>query len=516
MNFTVEHCTSVTNTHDEVDRSMYTSASDNDHLVKEISKLEAEKKQLEQEVEELKGHNKKLVDTREALEKKLDGIEEEKMTEVRRLEKQIEYMTDQQNTIEKLAEDEELDKSNELGEKGLTMQTTLDVFRSELDHYKLLVKEKEELLQQEMIKFKVKNAELLGMQVAIVKEKDALLDSQAKSIVELTNKLKMRVENVEYERNQKSTAEIDKESLEENLKELKAELSQAKATCEHLKLSLEKQEKDKLDQLKLVNQEKDLELSRVENETRKQLVELQSTISSLRDKMVELTTGNSLMSDTIKKLRTELEEKTVQISDLELSITNLKSKLNDAGEKRFEVEKIYKNEVAEKEKVILELTTSYETLSQKFEAETSKFQESEQEIDKLTLALKNHKENEAQLEAKIAEFEMDMKENNKTVGSLTLQLKDAREKVSLADEILANISQAKEAKNKEVESLSLQLKEYTEKSETHNRQISQYQNDISIMEETNSKEFRKKEAVIEEKERSIEKLKEQNSSLGTD
>ena len=521
MNFTVEHCTSVADPHDEVDCSMYTSASDNDHLVKEITKLEAEKKKLEQEVEELKIHNQKLLDLQEALEKKLDGVEEEKMVEVR-LEKQIEYMTDQQNSIEESGEEEKLDTSNKLEEKGLTMQATLDYFRTELDHYKLKVKEKEELLQEEIIKSKeqeLKNAELLRMQ----EEKDTLLDSQAKSIVELTNKFKMSVENMEYERYQKSAAEIDKESLEENLKELKAELSEAKATCEHLKLSLEKQEKDKLDQLKLINQEKDLELSKVENETRKQLVELQSTISNLRDKMLELTTGNSLMNDTIKKLKTELEEKTVHISDLELSITDLKSKLRDTSEKHFEMERNYKSEVAEKEKVILELTTSYEALNQKLEAETSKFKHSEQEIDKLTTALKNHEENRAQLEAKIAELEMDMKKSNKTVDTLTLQLKDAREKVLLADEMQArkieqyesDISLTKETKNKEIESLSLQLKEYIEKSKTQDKQIIQYQNDISLIKETNSKEFEKKDAAIEEKERTIEKLKEQNSSLGT-
>ena len=516
MDFTVEHCSSVTDPHDEVDSSMYTSASDNDHLVKEITKWVAEKKQLEQEVEELKVHNQELVDTQEALEKKLNGVKEEKMVEVRRLEKQIEYMTDQQNSIEESGKEEKL--SNKLEEKGLTMQVTLNVFRTELDHYKLLVKEKEELLQEEMVKFKeqkLKNAELLRMQ----EEKDTLLDSQAKSIVELTNKLKMSVENMEYERYQKSAAEIDKESLEENLKELKAELSQAKATCEHLKLSLEKQE---LDQLKLINQEKDLELSRVENETRKQLVELQSTISNLREKMIELTTGNSLMNDTIKKLRAELEEKTVQICDLEFSITDLKSKLRNTSEKHFEMERNHNSEVAEKEKVILELTTSYETLNQKLEAETNKFKHSEQEIDKLTTALKNHEENRAQLEAKIAELEMDMKKSNKTVDTLTSQLKDAREKVSLADEMQArkieqyesDISLTKETKNKEIESLSLQLKEYIEKSKAQDRQIIQYQNDISLIKETNSKEFEKKDAVIEEKEKTIEKMKEQNSSLG--
>ena len=524
MSFTVEQYPSGVNTQDEVDSSMYASASDNDHLVKEISKLEMEKRQHEQEVEQLKMHNKKLVDSYEALEKKLGNLEEEKMAEVRRLEKQIEYMADQQSRIEKSAMEEKLNISSKLEEKNeetLTMQAALDDACKELEYCKLLVKEKEELLEEQMIEFKKQeliNNELMGIQEAIVKEKDALLDSQAKSIVELTNKLKMSTENVENERSQKSTVESDKQILEENLKKLMAELCQTKATCEHLKLNFEKHEKDKLDRLQSVNQEKELELSRLENKMRQQLVELQSTISSLRDEKVQLTSEKSSLSDTINKLRIEIGERTAQISDLELSVTDFNNKLLDINEQHCAMEKSYKNQLAEKEQAVAELNRLQESLNERLEAETNKLRKSEQKIDKLMTVLKEHKENEVQLKEKIAELEADIEDSNKKIDSLTSQLKDAKVKVSSVDEtqtrIESDISLTKETKNKEVELLSSQLKECKEKSEAQARKIIQHKNDILLIKETKNKEVRERESVITEKQRTIEKLKEENSALG--
>lgn len=578
MSFTVEQYSSVTtNTQVEIDSSMYTSASYNDHLVKEISKLESEKRQHEQEVEQLKVHNKKLIDSHEALEKKFDNLEEEKMAEKRKLEKQIEYLVDQQNKIKKLAMEEKLNISSKLEEKNeetLTSQTVLDgvckeveyyrlrvkemvaekseenlilqatfddvhkeleYYKSfvkekveekskELEYYKLLAKEKEELLEEQMIKFEkqeLRNTELMEIQEAIVKEKDALLDSQAKTMAELTNKLKMSTESVENERIQKSIAETNKQILEENLKELKAELYQTKAMCDHLKLNLEKHEKDKLDHLQSVNEEKDLELSRVENKMHKELDELQSVISNLRHEKIQLTTENNLLSDTIDKLRIGEDEKTTQTSDLELPMTELNNKLHDIKEQHCAMEKSFKNQLAEKEQEIVESKRLQEILNEKLEAETNKVRKFEQKIDKLIAVLEEHKEIEVQLKEKITGLETDIEDCNKKLESITLQLKDAKEKASLLDKTQTKIAQyesdislTKETKNKEVESLSLQLKEYVEKAEAQAKRIMQYKNEILLMKENNNKEFREREAVITEKQNTIEKLREQNSVLG--
>ena len=534
MSFTVEHqtpfttSTPVTNTRDEVDSSMYASASDNDDLVKEISKLEIEKRQHEQEVEELKVHNKKLVESHEALERKLDSLKEEKMADMKRLEKQIEDMADQLSKSKKLAVEENLNISGKLEEKNeeaITLKTLLNATQKELEQYKLLVEEKEELLQEKTIESKkqeLKITELLGIQEAMVKEKNTLLDSQTKIVVELTNKLKVSTENIEIERIQRNMVDADKQSLEESLKELKAELSQEKEVCEHLKSQLEKCEKDKLNQLKSVDHEKDLELSRVEKEMSQQLLELQSTISHLRDEKVQLIAENSSFSDTINKLRIEIKEKKLQISSLELSVMDLNHKLHDVNERHSDMEKNYKNLLATKEQVVIELTKFHKDLNEKLQLETNKLNISEQKVDKLTALLKEQKENEIQLKETITKLETGVRENDKKVDSFTLQLKEAKESVASADRTQAekiaryerDISLMKETNNKKVDTLLSQLKEYKEKSETQAKIIIQYESDVSRMKETNSKEFKEREAVIGEKQRIIEKLEEQNSILG--
>ena len=526
MNFTVEHHTSVMNTQDEVDSSMYTSASDNDHLVKEISKLEIEKRQYEQEVEQLQVDNKKLVDSVEVLERKLDNLEEEKMTELRRLEKQVEDMADRLSKSEKLATEEKADVCSRQEEKNKTvmLQTLLDTAHKELEQCKLLMKEKEELLQKQTIEFKkqeLKITELIRAQGAIVKEKDALLDSQAKNIVELTNKLKMSMDNVENKKSQRSMAVSEKQSLEEHLKELKAELSQQEAACEHLKSKLETREKEKLDQLKSVQQE-NLELSKVENEMRQQLFELQSMISNLRDEKVQLIAENSSLNDTINKLRIEVKEKTVKISSLDVSIVELNHQLHDITEQRREMEENYQNQLADKEKVVIELTKLQEDLSIKLQTETSKLNNSEKNIIKLTVLLKEQKDNETQLKENIVKLETNVKEDNNKLDAVTLQLKEAKETAALVNaaqmERIAQhkneILQIKEISDRKVDTLTSQLQEYVEKSERQAEKITQYESDISLLKETNGKELKEKEALILEKQDLIEKLNEQNSALG--
>lgn len=540
MSFTVEHHTPVTSstpvtnstpvtyTRDEVDSSMYASASDNDDLVKEISKLEIEKRQHEQEVEELKVHNKKLVESHEALERKLDSLKEEKMADMKRLEKQIEDMADQLSKSKKLAVEENLDISGKLEEKNeeaITLKTLLNATQRELEQYKLLVEEKEELLQEKTIESKkqeLKITELLGIQEAMVKEKNALLDSQTKIVDELTNKLKVSTENIEIEQIQRNMVDADKQSLEESLKELKAELNQEKEVCEHLKSQLEKYEKDKLNQLKSVHHEKDLELSRVEKEMSQQLLELQSTISHLRDEKVQLIAENSSFSDTINKLRIEIKEKKLQVSSLELSVMDLNHKLHDVNERNSDMEKNYKNQLATKEQVVIELTKLHRDLNEKLQLETNRLNVSEQKVDKLTALLKEQEENEIQLKETITKLETGVRENDKKVDALTLQLKEAKESVASAYRTQAekiaryesDISLMKETNNKKVNALSSQLKEYKEKSETQAKIIIQYESDVSRMKETNNKEFKEREAVIGEKQRIIEKLEEQNSILG--
>jgi len=525
MNFTVEHCLSIGgNTQDEVDCSMYTSASDNDHLVKEISKLEVEKRQHEQEVEQLKVHNKKLVDSHEMLEKKLDSLAEEKMAEVQKLEKQIEYMANEQSKSEKSAMEEKLIISNELEEKNeemLRLKTNLDLAHKELETCKFLIDNKEKLLQEQMIEFKkqeLKITELLEIQDLMVKEKNALLDSHARDIAELTNNLKVSTENVENERSQRCKADAEKENLEEHLERLKVDLVQVNETCELLKSKLEKYEKDKLDQLKSVHEEKNLEVSRVESEMHQQLLELRSTISTLKDDKIQLTNENDSLNDRASKLKYEMEEKNVRISSLELTLADLNHKLHDSAEQNYVMERNYKDQLANKEQIVAELTILRESLNEKLQAEASKLKKSEQKLDKLTTLLKEHKENEKQLKEKIAKLETDIEENNKEMDTLTLQLKDAEEKIVSTDQVqLEKISQYE---NKILlvqeinDSLTSQLKEYKEKSEMQTKNITQYMSDISLLNKTNDKELKEKEVVIVEKQRTIEKLEEQKSVLG--
>lgn len=569
MTFSVEQIRSVMSPQVEaVDSSMYASASDNDHLVKEISKLEMEKKQQEQEVEQLRKHNQKLVNSNETLERKLHSLADEKTAEVRMLEKQVEDMTKQLSKSEKSAVEEKLNISNKLEEKceeTLTLKGTLEANQKELEQYKLLAKEKEELLWEQMIEYKhqelkmtellgiketmvkeknvlldthakdiaeltnklkfqvdeckkqeLKITELLATQEAIVKEKDALLDHQAKNITELINKLKMNTENIEIERNQRSMADADRLNLEEKLKELQDKLSHEKATCEYYKSKLEKNHE--LEQLKIVHQEKNLELSRVEN----QLLELQSVISNLRDDKIYLNTENNSLNNIINALRAEIKEKAMKISTLELSVTDLNHKLHDTNERYCEMERNYTKQLVDKEQVINELTKLQEGLNGKLQAEARKLKRSEEEIDKLTVLLEVHEKNELEFKEKNAKLEKDAMEKHIKLNSVILELKNVKERAALSDKMQeekiakyqSDISLMREANNKKIDSLSSQLKDYMEQSETQAKTIAQYESDILLLKDSSSKEFEEKDSAIVEKERMIENLERQNSELG--
>ena len=306
------------------------------------------------------------------------------------------------------------------------------------------------------------------------------------------------------------------------MKELESKLSQEKATCEHLKSKLEKYEKDQLDQLKSIHQEKNLELSRVENEMRQQILELESMVSSLEDEKAKVTAENCLLNDTINKLRIEVKEKMVQISSLELSVKDVSHKLHDSNKQNCEMERNYKSQLTDKEQVVFELTKLKETLTEKLQAESSKLDKSERKVDELTIQLNDHRDKETQFNKNIAKLEADIKENIKKIEVLVKQLEDANERAALVDQTQleritqyeSDISLMKEANNKKIDFLSMHLKEYKEKSEAQTREIIQYKSDISLLKESSSKEFEEKEAVILEKQRTIEKLEEQKSTLG--
>ncbi|XP_065883656.1 RB1-inducible coiled-coil protein 1-like [Dysidea avara] len=508
----------VSRPQDEVDASMYTSASENESQFEEISKLETEKKELEQEMEQLKLHNAQLASSSETLEKKLAALSEEKVMETEKLEQQLQYMTEKQNESQRNAMEVRLSNSSRFEEKDKQiekLQTSMEALQQELLQCKQQVEVKDKLLHEEQTesqrkieeerlsnssKFEEKNKQIEALKTnmealqqellqckQLAEEKDKLLheqqtESQRKVLEErLSHSRKFETKDKEIE--------VLKESVDNLQQQLQQCIQKFQETEREQKLKIEKQ---KSDISVLLKQQKKME------SLPQELLQYKQSIEE-KDKLLQ---EQALKIDDQSSEITQLQEQ--HIKDTKLKDTLLESKGKDIRDLNKKLE------------IATEKISAEKTHQQKLDTEKQKLEE---ELSKLKQELHKVKADNEELKSKCNTTEVELQKYNTQVVEELHQLKSIhQEKSETLDRTEKELSQKLEelksensSLRKDKEQLNVEVKRLNSEISTKNSKLTELSSSVVNLENKLSdcvKEHHIKEnTFLAEKEKTATEIK---------
>jgi len=489
---------------DEVDASMYTSASENESQFEEILKLESEKKELEQELEQLKLHNAQLVSSSETLEKKVAALSEEKLAETERLEQQLKYLTDQQNESQRIVMEERLSTSSKFEEKEKEidkLKTSVETLQQELLQCRQQAVEKDKLLHDEQTESKRKLVEQNLSISTKYEEKDKQIEKLKTDMEILQQELVQYKQEVEEKDKilYDQQTENERKVLEERLTNLN-KFEEKDKQIEGLKKSIGTLQQELL-QCRQNVEEKDKLLNDLQTESERKVVEERLTNSS------------------------KFEEKNKEIEILRKSVENLQQQLQQCIQNFHDTEKEQKLKIENQKSNMLKQQKKLDSLQQ----ELFQYKESIEEKDKLlheqVLKIDDQSskitqlQEEQQNDAKLKDGLLDSK--GKDIRELTKKLQSSAEEIAAEKLHRQKLDMEKQKLEETISQLEQELhlfktdnEELKSKFNTNELELRKYKTQMAEeLHQMQSSHQEKSETLEKELSQKLEETKSENTSL---
>ncbi|XP_065430531.1 cingulin isoform X2 [Chrysemys picta bellii] len=342
-------------------------------LREKIGKLEADRRQMEESLEEAVEQEQELLMAKRSLESRLEEAQrslsrlsqehqvlnsshQEEMKQKEQLRRTKNELEEQKRLLDKTTEK----LTRELDQMAQESHRSLAMLQSQLEEYK--EKSRKEIADSQK-QAKDRSAELEKMQFTmgrlqdeITRLKQALQDSQAERESSMLDKevLAQRLQNLEQEVESKKRTQDDRsrqvKALEEKSKRLEVELDEERNTVELLtdrinrgrdqidqlraELLQERSSKQDLecDKISLERQNKDLKSRLASSEGLQKpsasLSQLESRIQELQDKLQAEEREKNVMVSSNRKLERKVKELTIQIDDERQHVNDQKDQLS--------------------------------------------------------------------------------------------------------------------------------------------------------------------------------------------
>ncbi|XP_034612314.1 cingulin isoform X2 [Trachemys scripta elegans] len=342
-------------------------------LREKIGKLEADRRQMEESLEEAVEQEQELLMAKRSLESRLEEAQrslsrlsqehqvlnsshQEEMKQKEQLRRTKNELEEQKRLLDKTTEK----LTRELDQMAQESHRSLAMLQSQLEEYK--EKSRKEIADSQK-QAKDRSAEVEKMQFTmgrlqdeITRLKQALQDSQAERESAVLDKevLAQRLQNLEQEVESKKRSQDDRsrqvKALEEKSKRLEVELDEERNTVELLtdrinrgrdqidqlraELLQERSSKQDLecDKISLERQNKDLKSRLASSEGLQKpsasLSQLESRIQELQDKLQAEEREKNVMVSSNRKLERKVKELTIQIDDERQHVNDQKDQLS--------------------------------------------------------------------------------------------------------------------------------------------------------------------------------------------
>nr|XP_042699276.1 cingulin isoform X2 [Chrysemys picta bellii] len=342
-------------------------------LREKIGKLEADRRQMEESLEEAVEQEQELLMAKRSLESRLEEAQrslsrlsqehqvlnsshQEEMKQKEQLRRTKNELEEQKRLLDKTTEK----LTRELDQMAQESHRSLAMLQSQLEEYK--EKSRKEIADSQK-QAKDRSAEVEKMQFTmgrlqdeITRLKQALQDSQAERESTMLDKevLAQRLQNLEQEVESKKRTQDDRsrqvKALEEKSKRLEVELDEERNTVELLtdrinrgrdqidqlraELLQERSSKQDLecDKISLERQNKDLKSRLASSEGLQKpsasLSQLESRIQELQDKLQAEEREKNVMVSSNRKLERKVKELTIQIDDERQHVNDQKDQLS--------------------------------------------------------------------------------------------------------------------------------------------------------------------------------------------
>ncbi|XP_032623864.1 cingulin [Chelonoidis abingdonii] len=342
-------------------------------LREKIAKLEADRRQMEQSLEEAVEQEQELLMAKKSLESRLEEAQrslsrlsqehqvlntshQEEMKQKEQLRRTKNELEEQKRLLDKTTEK----LSRELDQMAQESHSSLAMLQSQLEEYK--EKSRKEIADSQK-QAKDRSAEVEKMQFTmgrlqdeITRLKQALQDSQAERESAVLDKevLAQRLQSLEQEVESKKRSQDDRSRqvkvLEEKSKRLEVELDEERNTVELLTDRINRS-RDQIDQLRaellqerssrqdlecdkisLERQNKDLKSRLASSEGLQKpsasLTQLESRIQELQDKLQAEEREKNILVSSNRKLERKVKELTIQIDDERQHVNDQKDQLS--------------------------------------------------------------------------------------------------------------------------------------------------------------------------------------------
>ncbi|XP_027686109.2 cingulin isoform X2 [Chelonia mydas] len=342
-------------------------------LREKIAKLEADRRQMEESLEEAAEQEQELLMAKRSLESRLEEAQrslsrlsqehqvlnashQEEMKQKEQLRRTKNELEEQKRLLDKTTEK----LTRELDQMAQESHSSLAMLQSQLEEYK--EKSRKEVADSQK-QAKDRSAEVEKMQFTmgrlqdeIMRLKQALQDSQAERESAVLDKdvLAQRLQNLEQEVESKKRSQGDRsrqvKALEEKSKHLEVELDEERNTVELLTDRINRS-RDQIDQLRaellqerssrqdlecdkisLERQNKDLKSRLASSEGLQKpsasLSQLESRIQELQDKLQAEEREKNVLVSSNRKLERKVKELTIQIDDERQHVNDQKDQLS--------------------------------------------------------------------------------------------------------------------------------------------------------------------------------------------
>lgn len=342
-------------------------------LREKIAKLEADRRQMEESLEEAVEQEQELLMAKRSLESRLEEAQrslsrlsqehqvlstshQEEMKQKEQLRRTKNELEEQKRLLDKTTEK----LTRELDQMAQESHNSLAMLQSQLEEYK--EKSRKEMADSQK-QAKDRSAEMEKMQFTtsrlqdeITRLKQALQDSQAERESAMLDKevLAQRLQNLEQEVESKKRSQDDRsrqvKALEEKSKRLEVELDEERNTVELLTDRINRS-RDQIDQLRaellqerssrqdlecdkisLERQNKDLKSRLASSEGLQKpsasLSQLESRIQELQDKLQAEEREKNILVSSNRKLERKVKELTIQIDDERQHVNDQKDQLS--------------------------------------------------------------------------------------------------------------------------------------------------------------------------------------------
>ncbi|XP_044846907.1 cingulin isoform X2 [Mauremys mutica] len=342
-------------------------------LREKIGKLEADRRQMEESLEEAVEQEQELLMAKRSLESRLEEAQrslsrlsqehqvlntshQEEMKQKEQLRRTKNELEEQKRLLDKTTEK----LTRELDQMAQESHSSLAMLQSQLEEYK--EKSRKEMADSQK-QAKDRSAEMEKMQFTmgrlqdeITRLKQALQDSQAERESAVLDKevLAQRLQNLEQEVESKKRSQDDRsrqvKALEEKSKRLEVELDEERNTVELLTDRINRS-RDQIDQLRAEllqerSSRQDLECDKISLERQNKdlksrlasleglqkpsasLSQLESRIQELQDKLQAEEREKNILVSSNRKLERKVKELTIQIDDERQHVNDQKDQLS--------------------------------------------------------------------------------------------------------------------------------------------------------------------------------------------